>query len=222
MKTLFSNDVFSRSFFAPPVRPYAMQGRYLGQNDISYIDADSRAKVISKVDDATKRLPALNDVVALSQDMNLYRSFMGTDYGTFLQLSNDAAALYPGVKALYDRFSSDSAEDWYATGAELDAVDQWSQKITQMYQIFLVHFPQNAPMKPIPATQGPTTGPAAVAPKFPVLTPTGVPKPMVTGAPAAMIPGAPSPAMVLGMDANNLLIGGGLAVALGVLIYAIA
>lgn len=221
MKTMFSNSVFSRDYFSvpAPVQPYRMAGPWLGQDDISYVDEGTRQKVVVKVDDANKKMPALNDVVSLSSDMNLYRSFMEPDSMAFLQLSNDAAALYPTVKAVYDRFSGGNAEDYYATGAELAAVDQWSQKVGQMYGIFLVHFPQNAPVK-TPVKPGPSSAPAAVVAP-PAVTSNNVPKPQVPGRPAAAIPGAPSAPTIFGTDANNVLIGGGLALGLGVLIYAI-
>lgn len=214
MKTMFSNQFFSREIFsvAPPVPPrpqYAMQGRWLGQNDYTTIDENYRNKFLTKVGESLKKLPALNDIIALSSDMPLFRSFMEPDSITFLNLSNEAAALYPGVKAVYDRFSSDSAENWYAAPAEMDAAELWTRKIDQMYGYYLTHFPQNAPPLPKPIKMGPTT----VTPTF---TSTGVPKPIASGVPAAAIPGAPS-----GFNTNNLLIGGGLAVALGVLIYAV-
>jgi hypothetical protein len=185
-----------------------MAGARMGDETLSPTDRDALLQVINA---ASEKVPALDSLVSYSNDYdrNLTRA-LGTDATRFFALSNSIAPLYPTVQAVLDRMYEPEPALWATpTADEAAAVRQWTTGVNEMYKIFVAHKDVPLVLPPnIPAPPGFTNTSTAPATQRIVV------EPMTYG------PTTPPTENVL--STQNLLLGGGIAVAFGILLYAIS
>jgi hypothetical protein len=121
------------------------------------------------------------------------KKYLGPDASRFSALTNSIAPLYPTVSDVADRLADPDAESWYTPSAdEYAAIKQWTTGINEMFKLIQSH-------KALSYTPAPGTKP-----------------------PPSLTPGAPvAAANTGGISTENILIGGAVAVGLGLLISAI-
>lgn len=198
MRTLFAHNWVSAS------RHWMGGYNALGQGAETMTPPD-RENMLAAINAAMEKVPALEDLIAYSGDYdpNLTRT-LGMDSSRFFALSNSIAPLYPTVKAMQDMLYEPEPAMWIVpTAAEFAAVKQWVTGISEMYKIFLAH--RNLPLSLPLETEAP---PGFTNTKTPT-TPTVVTRPAAT-------PAAEGP-----FSTKNVIIGGGIAAAVGILIYSL-
>lgn len=178
----------------------------LGDGEVTTLTPPEREALMASINAAMEKVPALDDLISYSgdYDRNLART-LGLDATRFLALSNSIAPLFPTVREVLDRLYEPEPALWIIpTAAEAAAVRQWTVGVSEMYKIFLIHkdkplqLPLDTPAPPgFTNTASPTT-------------------PTVITRPAATPPASDV------FSTQNLLLGGGLAVGVGLLIYTIA
>lgn len=183
-----------------------MSGAYMGQETLSPPDRDA---ILQAINAASEKIPALDDLVSYSNDYdrNLLRT-LGTDASRFFALSNSIAPLYPTVQAVLDRMYEPEPALWTApTADEAAAVRQWTTGVNEMHKIFVARKDLPLVIPPnVPAPPGFTKAAPAPATQRTVVEQRRLPSPEVQDV----------------LSTQNLLIGGGIATALGILIYAIS
>lgn len=176
---------------------YGMAG--LGQMESPYLEQAERDRLLQEIQGAVKLVKPLDDIISWSvRNDEQLKNTLGTDWTRFFALSNSIAPLYPTVADLGDRLAQTDAEYWYRPKQEeLASVKQWITGIQEMYKILQAH---PTPAKPLPVgtKPPPSVAPAAVAPAK-----------MPTGGPLTST----------GPSTTDYLIGAGVAVGLGALIY---
>ncbi len=199
-----------------PVGPYwgweemsgASRRTALGQMQAPYVTQEERNRLLVDIQGAHSKVKAIDDLMAWSgnNDPGL-RTALGLDASRFLTLSNTIAPLYQSVRDVMDRMSESEAEYWWAlSDEEAAAVRQWTTGINEMHRIYALHKDQPLTLPPgVPAPPGFTrTSPAPATQRIP-------------GTPA----GAPAAPPAKGLDTGDILLGGGLAVGLGLLLFAV-
>ena len=198
MRTIFAHNWVSAS------RHWMGGYNALGQAEETMAPPD-RENMLAGINAAMEKVPELEDLIAYSgdNDPNLSRT-LGMDASRFFALSNSIAPLYQTVKAMQDRLYEPEPAMWtMPTAAEFAAVKQWVTGITEMYKIYLSH--KNLPLSLPLDTEAP---PGFTNTKTPT-TPEVITRPAAT-------PAAESP-----FSTKNVLIGGGVMAAVGILVYAL-
>lgn len=158
-----------------------------------------RNRILAEIQSGLAKVPAIDDLIAWSSanDPELRRT-LGADYSRFWALSNSIAPLYrASVGPVLERMSDPDPEFWLApTAKEAQDIRTWVTGVSEMARIVAAH----------PAT------PQAVLPYGTAPRP-DLPKPAASPAPAEP--------MILGLP-QNYVVGGGLALGLGLLLYALA
>lgn len=178
-----------------------MGGR-LGQMQDPYLTQAARDQILTSVQTGLKYVVPIDNMMVWSVDNDpRLKNYLGDDWSRFFALSDSIAPLYPTVEELVNRLSNPDAEMWYTPAPEeLAAVKQWTTGVTEMWQILQAH---QVPAKPIKLTATSTPPPSVK----PVPTQTMPPTKMVQSSGSKM----PS--------TNEMLVGGAVAVGLGVLLY---
>lgn len=173
----------------------------LGQVD-PYVSELDRNRFVSQISAAIDKVKPIEDLIVWSQDNDPgLRKTLGADASRFFSLSNSIGPLYKAsVAPVYERMRETDAEFWYApSDQEYRDINTWVTGINEMDRIYQSH--RAAPMpEPTPEIPRPAPRPGAM--------PT-----------TAQAPAGP---MILGIPQNQFLVGSGLAVGLGILIYAIS
>lgn len=203
MKSLFSMGFSTQGFFWQP--------RYtLGQaaaGSLSPDDRDALFKEVDKLIQMRTQIEAFGDrsdyvqqLGAAAGDFNGYRSIIGVQEGD--------------MEDLWKRLTSDSAEDWYWTDDDRANFIAYRDAVQRAYQLILDA--QKRSTAPAPAA---TNRPGGAQP---VRTPISlIPiKPSPSPQPGLTMP-APVQPTILGVKQNDLLIGGSIAIGLGILFYAL-
>lgn len=199
-----------------PVGPYygQMSGASdprLGQGGVTLTQGD-RDVLVNQISAAVNKVSALEDLIVWSGDYdpNL-RIALGIDATRFFTLSNSIASLFPQVKDVLLRISDPDPEFWVAPStAEDAAIRQWTTGVNEMHRIYMAHkglqltLPPGVPPPPGFTFTSPTPATQIIQPRPPA------------GAQARA--GVPVPIAPQGPTTTELLIGGGLALGLGLLI----
>lgn len=194
MRTLFTNAPFAR---------FDLGRHILAQNGEKVTDPflpqAQRDSVLLEIQAAQSKVKQLEDLIAWSADNDPgLKKYLGQDASRFFALSNSIAPLYGVVEMVLNRLSDPDPDYWLVADEDLAAVKQWTTGINQMYLIYQNH--KTVPYTPTPGTKPPPTG----SPTGPSVSPGGVlTKPN-------------------GLSTQDLLIGGAVAVGVGLLIAAIA
>jgi hypothetical protein len=173
----------------------------LGQAE-PYVTETERNKLVSRIAAAIDKVRPLEDLIVWSQDNDQgLRKTLGADASRFFALSNSIGKLYQAsVIPVYERMRETGADYWYTPlDQEYRDIDTWVTGVNEMDRIYQSH--RSAPLPE----------PTAVTPR-----PAPRPGAMPTTAQAPVGP------MILGIPQNQFLIGSGLAVGLGILVYVVA
>lgn len=207
-----------------PVAPYygQMSGASdprLGQGGVTLTQGD-RDVLVNQISAAVNKVSALEDLIVWSgdNDPNL-RIALGIDATRFFTLSNSIAPLFPQVKDVLLRISDPDPEFWVAPSpAEDAAIRQWTTGVNEMHRIYMAH--KDLPLLLPPGVPRPPGFTNLQAPPGGQITQARPPGVKITqarppgGAPAV----AAAPPVPQGIATTDLLIGGGLALGLGILI----
>lgn len=200
-----------RSFEVGPYYGWRKNGG-LGQMQDPYFTLAERNKILFDYKVAMSYTKSIDDLLAWSGDNDPgLRVTLGPDSTRFSALTNSIAPLYPTVKEMMDRLSESDAEYWYrSSDEEMASLKQWLTGVAEMYKIVIAHRPQ-------PLTLAPGM---AAPPGFTNTTP-------ATATQVIRVDqnGQQLPVSVAGggnkLATRDILLGGGLALGLGLLIYAI-
>lgn len=210
MKTLFTMGFSSVDFWNRPRPSLGSPLPFLGQV-IPTGDLDENqkntvyAELKSMVD---KGLEIDNWIHQAGPDGQ--KAAMGADYDRFRAFVDYAANLANDVYPIYQRLQSDNQEDWWIMQGDDDKISLMNDAVNNAYKLYTLHV-KNQAAPPAPVLT-PTPKPAGVAP----------PPPRPPATPAAPTKGITPAPTILGMNPNDLLLGGGIAVGVGILIYALA
>jgi hypothetical protein len=225
MKTMFSRSVFDQGFFSgSPMRRVVAPSGFLGRAHLSsMMPLWDRTRVGGALAGITGTLVKLPELDAAVSDMGKFNATMGPDGAEFLKLSDEASAICLKVKALYDRLLFQDPGEWYADGAEIQAMVDWTARIERMYFLYAAHFPKLPPSTALPPGSPTCPTPSSAVPTTPGTTSTpGTSTPGGSGSSGSSAPGSPPPSAILGVDTKTVLIGGGVAAALGILVLVVA
>jgi hypothetical protein len=194
----------------------------LGQDYRPTLTYDERNLLVEQISAALDKVPPIDDLISYSgeYDRDLKKT-LGTDASRFFALSNTIAPVFPRVNDVLFRMSYSEPAMWTVlTTEELASVKQWTTGVNEMYNIYLAHKDLPLVLAPgVPAPPGFTrTSEAPATQVVPAPSPTPAPAPTAPR-PATIAPGAPSKK---GFGTQELLIGCGVAVGLGVLIALLA
>lgn len=204
-----------------PVGPYwgweemsgAARGPRLGQ-EVFTVEQAERDRIVNEISAALAKVPPLDDLIAYSSksDPDLRRT-LGQDATRFFALSNSIAPLFEKVRAVQLRMSDPDPEFWNAPdAAEQAAIKQWTTGVSEMHKIYMAH--KDLPVEVPVGTPPPPGFTRVVAPGVSPggqVSPGGAP----TGRPTA---GPTAGPQATGPSTSDLLIGGGIAVGLGLVI----
>lgn len=192
MRSLFNSAPFTRF----DLGRHLLQQPGLGQMTDPYLTQAERDRLLAEIRTAMGKLKPIDDLMAWSGDNDPGLSrYLGMDATRWSALTNSIAPLYPTVSEVEGRLAETDAEYWYRpSDQELAQVKQWTTGVNQMYALIEKHRPQA--YVPQPGTKPP---PLSVTQAQP-LTPTGG----------------------TGITTQNILIGGAVAVGLGLLVAALA
>lgn len=200
MKSLFSMGFTTQGFFWQP--GFARLGQ-AAAGSLSPDDRDALFKEVDKLIQMRTQIEAFGDrsdyvqqLGALAGDFNGYRSIIGIQEGD--------------MEDLWKRLTSDSAEDWYWTDDDRANFIAYRDAVQKAYQMILDAQKRSTAPAPAASTPGTVRTPITLIP----IKPSPAPKPGLT------LP-APVQPTILGIKQNDLLIGGGIAVGLGLLFYAL-
>lgn len=188
-----------RSLFSnTPFARFDLGRHLLAQNGEKVTDPflpqAQRDTILLDIQAAMAKTKPLEDLIAWSGDNDPgLRKYLGSDATRFLALSNSIAPLYGIVEMVQTRLSDPDPDYWLVADEDLAAVKQWTTGINQMNLIL-----NNR--KVVPYTVPPGTKPLP---------------PTVTTA-TASLPGA------TGLSTQDFLVGGAVALGLGILIAAVA
>jgi hypothetical protein len=179
--------------------------RWLGQDGGVTVMQEERERIVNQINSSLAAARTLEDLIAWSvnNDPELRRT-LGADASRFWALSDSIAPLYQtSVAPVLERMSDPDPEFWIVpTDQEAQDIRTWTTGVAEMVRIVALHpaLPQAAPLP-------------------------GAPPPPPGAAPRPDLPRTPAPApqaTILGLPQDQLLIAGGIAVAAGILIYALA
>lgn len=194
MRSMFTAAPFSRFDLGRHILGQGQHGLVMGQMQDPYLTQAERDKLLADIRSAVAQTKAIDDLLVWSgeNDPGL-RSYFGTDATRFLALTNSIAPLYPTVRDLSERLAETDAEFWYRpSDQELAQVKQWVTGVNEMTKLI-----ERRRAQPYTATPG--TKP-----------------PPVPAAKPAVVPGLDQ-----GLSTQDILVGGAVAVGLGLLISAI-
>lgn len=187
-----------KTFFAPAPFSRFDLGRHvrvaprLGQMVDPYLSDAERIQLVAQIDAALARVKPIEDILAWSGDNDPgLKIYLGQDATRFYALSNSIAPLYPSVEQVYERLTDTDAENWFRPNDEEYAAIR--QWTTGINEMYRI-------------LQNRRTGPLQLAPG--------------TKPPPTLTPTAPQ-LISRGPSTNDILIAGGIALGLGVLISAI-
>jgi len=216
MRTIFENG------WTPARAHWTGSLASLGQEDYRPTLAyDERNAIVNQISLALDKVPPIDDLIAYSGEYDRdLRKTLGSDASRFFALSNSIAPLFPMVNDVLFRMSDPEPAMWtIPTAEEAAAVKQWTMGVNEMYKIYLAHKDLPLVLAPgVPAPPGFTRTSEAPATQAVPAQPTPTPVPAPTRAPATVAPGAPKK----GIGTKEILLGGGVAVGLGVLIALLA
>lgn len=181
----------SEMLMPPPTFGY---GPAMGQMQDPYLTQAERDKLLADIRSAVAQTKAIDDLLVWSgeNDPGL-KKYFGMDATRFLALTNSIAPLYPTVRDLSERLAETDAEYWYRpSDQELAQVKQWVTGVNEMTK--LVDRRRGQPY---------TAAPGTTPPPAPILQPA-----------AGLAPAG-------GVSTQDILVGGAVAVGLGLLISAI-
>lgn len=191
MRSLFSSAPFTRF----DLGRHLLQQPSLGQMPEPYLTQAERDRLLAEIRTAKSKLKPIDDLMAWSgdNDPGLHK-YLGMDATRFSALTNSIAPLYATLSEVEDRLAETDAEYWYRpSDQELAHVRQWTTGVNEMYKLMEKHRPQT--YIPEPGTKPPpisVTQPLSISP-----IPTGV------------------------LTTENVLVGGAVAVGLGLLVAAL-
>jgi hypothetical protein len=198
MKTLFSLG-FPGSFDF--WQPQASDGSFLGQQPAiptGPLTEDQKNSVIAKLKPAMTKIQEIDAWIHSVGEQQ--RLILGDSFGTFRGYIDFLAGLAEDVFPDYERMGSANPQDWWIPSEDAWKIERFIATADQAYQLYSLK------VKGIAAP-----GPSGGAPGAP---PAGV-QPRATS--SGVLPGS----KILGIPSNDLLIGGGVAVGLGILLYAL-
>lgn len=170
-------------------------GQALGQMQDPYLTQAERDKLLADIRSAVAQTKAIDDLLVWSGENEAgFRKFLGPDATRFFALTNSIAPLYPTVRDLSERLSETDAEFWYRpSDQELAQVKQWVTGVNEMTK--LIERRRTQPYTAAPGEKPP---------------PISVTQPM-----------QPLPTRVEGISTQDVLVGGAVALGLGILLSAI-
>jgi hypothetical protein len=165
----------------------------MGQAD-PYLTQPERDKLLADIRNAVSQTKAIDDLLIWSgQNDPGLKKYLGMDSTRFSALLNSISPLYPTVSEIATRLAESDAEYWYRpSDQELAQVKQWIVGVSEMTK--LIDKRRGQPYTAAPGTMPP---PASVT------------------QPAVAAPSA------TGVSTQDLLIGGAVAVGLGLLLSAV-
>lgn len=201
MKTLFQMGMPGTFSFWSRQMPRPFMGQATPSGDLT---EDQRNAVVAKLKDVIARGLEVDNWIHSVGDQQA--AILGNDYQAFRGFVDRAATLAEVAYPIYQRLQSDNQEDWWIQEADAPSVDGLGDMVDGAYRIYV------ARVKNAPAKQA---------------IPTALPKiPGITTAPSsktAAVPTAPNKGILppQGPSTNDLLLGGALAVGVGVVLYAL-
>src|SRR4029077_5618793 len=212
MKTLFQMGMpGSFNFWAQPMpRPMLMRRPFLGQAiPTGDLDEATKNDVYARLKDAvTKGMEIDNWIHTIGEDGQ--RAAFGSSFDTWRGYINSAADQAETVYPIYQRLWSDNQEDWWIASEDSPKITFFIDTVNNAWQMYQKgKAALAAPPATVTKTPTPTGVPVAPSSKPATLTP--------VGSAAATKPIMPQP----GVSTNDILIGGGLAVGVGVVLYAL-
>lgn len=201
MKTLFQMGMPGTFNFWGRQMPRPFMGQATPSGDLT---EDQRNAVVAKLKDAIARGLEVDNWIHSVGDQQA--PILGNDYQAFRGFVDRAATLADTAYPIYQRLQSDNQEDWWIQAADAPSIDGLGDMVDGAYRIYV------ARVKNAPARQGVPAGvPAAI---------TALVKPAAK--PAAAAPaGGKGILPPQGPSTNDLLLGGALAVGVGVVLYAL-
>jgi hypothetical protein len=184
-----------------PMGPSKSIAYGMGQMTAPYLTQAERDKLLLEIQGAMSKVRPIDDLFVWSVDNDPgLKKYLGQDASRFMALSNSIAPLYPSVEAVANRLADTDAENWYVPDAEeYAAIKQWATGINEMFKLMQAH--RALPYTPPVGTKPP-----------PTTAPTGVVK--ASGTPTA-------PTGAAGISTETMLIGGAVAIGLGLLVAAL-
>lgn len=202
MKTLFSLGLPGSFDFWNPPAPAA-----LGQADVPVgsLTEAQHADILARLKSAMAKVKDMDDWIHTIGDQQA--TILGDSYADFRLDIDFLAGLYTDVYPDYQRIDTTNIEEWWIPDFDGWKVGKFLSTTDHAYKIFTQKvngvYPQTPVVNAVPVAPG--TRPASPLP--------------ATARPAST--GILPPPKVLGIPTNTLLIGGGVAVGLGVLFYAL-
>ena len=209
MKTLFQMGMPGTfNFWAQQPMPMPMRRPFLGQAvPTGDLDEATKNDVYARLKDAvTKGMEIDNWIHTIGEDGQ--RAAFGSSFDTWRGYINSAADQAETVYPIYQRLGSTNQEDWWIQDADAPKITFFIDTVNNAWQMYQKG---KAALVAPPATVSkvPTGVPVAPSSRPATATPAGS-----AAATKAIIPQQ-------GLQTNDLLIGGGLAVGLGVVLYAL-
>lgn len=192
MRSLFNSAPFTRF----DLGRHLLQQPGLGQMQDPYLTQAERDRLLNEIRTAKSKLRPIDDLLSWSGDNDPgLRRYLGTDATRFSALTNTIAPLYSTISDTEERMAETDAEYWYRpSDQELAQIKQWTTGVNEMYKLIEKHRPQA--YIPEPGTKPP---------------PVSVTQPLSITPPSSGI-----------LTTQNVLIGGAVAVGLGLLVAALA
>lgn len=186
-----------------PVRPFLGQAVPTGD-----LDEATKNAVYARLKGAIDRGMEIDNWIHAQGEAG-QRAAFGADYDTWRGYINSAGDLAVDVYPIYQRLGSDNMEDWWIVEADAPKVTALIDTVNSAYAMFQKM--RSRAGAPVAAPQIQRMGPtgAPVAPSSRSAIPAGA----AAAAKPILPPSGPS--------TNDILIGGGLAVGLGIALYAL-
>lgn len=201
MKTLFQMGMPGSFNFWARQMPRPFMGQATPSGDLT---DDQRQAVVARLKDVISRGLEVDNWIHSVGDQQA--AYLGNDYQAFRNFIDRAATLAETAYPIYQRLQSDNQEDWWIQEADVPSVDGLGEMVDGAYRIYTARV-KNAPaQKAVPAAVKPTGVPVAPSSK-----------------PAAAVPAGGGKGILpqQGPSTNDLLLGGALAVGVGVALYAL-
>jgi hypothetical protein len=209
MKTLFQMGFPSGFSFWEHQQPLLGRRSFLGQaTPTGNLDKAGRDALLAKMKSWVDRVMEVDAWIHSVGDKQ--SAILGSYYQPFRDYVDEAANLAEVFYPDYQRLASDNPSDWYIGDEDGPVIDRFYTIADGAYQIYNQHVkgtPGAAAVQPRPAQRpGPVTQ-----------VPSGRPAAAPASAPAGGKGIQPSS----GVSTKDLLIGGGLAVGVGAILYAV-
>lgn len=209
MKTLFTLGLpGSFDFWNPPA---AVLGQAQAAVPTGSLTEAQHTDILARLKAAVAKAQEIDDWIYSVGDQQSV--VLGDSYIQFRQYIDFLSGLALDVFPDYQRIDTTNIEEWWIPDFDAWKIEKFFTTIDQAYQIFAAKvkriYPQVPVVNAVPVISQPSPLPSRT-PGAPAVTP----RPTSSGI-------MPAP-KILGIPSNTLLVGGGVAVGLGILLYALS